>query len=310
MPISANALRTANLSEDVFGDIRSCLGVWSAAVNSSLLASQKAAESASAGDDFFVALSCNLLWASTVFFAPPAVGEFATAGKQSFATVAASLLGAAGGSNLFGVLRSLADSSDATYNFMRQLILRQVPVMLEGVSGVASEWLAKGVLVNELAKLAARGAKAPDQVTDDEFISYYNMISTKLQRYKIVWERLVFPSRLTPFSEGQVGLENFFSMELDYALQQYQDQFDKWRSEGPAGISDLVDYVRDHPFVPDIHYAGLPRSVSAGAYALRGGANPFGHKTPKKLPFAQPSAPLIIRLLRYLNHVERLPGLE
>jgi hypothetical protein len=48
------------------------------------------------------------------------------------------------------------------------------------------------------------------ELTEDDFFQYYRSAKGADDRYRMVWNMLVFPNTLTTFDRGQDGLEDFF----------------------------------------------------------------------------------------------------
>ena len=78
------------------------------------------------------------------------------------------------------------------------------------------------------------------------------------ERYRMVWEWLVFPNSLTTFDRGQDGLEDFFSRELKATFEQFEQQWQAYTLEATRNYSGLGRYMKINPFVPHLTYPGLP----------------------------------------------------
>ena len=294
MTITASAINSLPLGKDVYGDITNCFQDWRAAACDAIFSTPEPTDD-TANTQWWIAILGNMAWAATVMF-PPAfavvgVAEvaaeaglvIATGAREeatitravvagaSAATQAVSFLGAAAGSGVVAKVNEYqgkikADGKD----YIRHYVLSQIPRLQSAYVDVADDW-AKRDLLNHLislAGLAKHQRSGSYDLTDEDFLDYYKSAKGADQRYRTVWEDLVFPNFLTTFDRGQEGLEDFFSRELKVAFQQFEDQWNAYTAEAARNFSGVGRYLQLTPFVPRLTYPGLPTHLNLAAQNL------------------------------------------
>ena len=260
MTVYDAAVKNLPLGHDVYGDITNCFQDWRAAACDAIFSAPEPSDD-NANTEWWIAILGNMAWAATVMF-PPAftVVEAAVVAGASAATKAVSFLGAAAGSGVITKVREYrgkikADGKD----YIRHLVLSQIPRLQSAYVVIVDAW-AKDDLIDYLIMFAEKEKEkhgGSGAVTEEEFFRYYKSAKGSEERYRMVWEWLVFPNSLTKFDRGQEGLEDFFSRELKETFEQFEQQWHAYTIEATRNYSGLGRYMKINLFVPHLTLSGF-----------------------------------------------------
>ena len=200
---------------------------------------------------WFISLAGNMLWAATVFFPPAAplaaaalaAKAAAVAAGPSLATKAASLLGAALGSNVLGQLKGQPVSIDAAKSFLRDVMAKRQDQLYALYVGAADDWIYKNLssyVTGQLMDAASEkewekshrtqifSEEWPALLTDQLVESYMSKVTNIDEMYDYTLKGFLFPGAGIGSADVNKGLRNFMVTEMNSALKDFMRQYNEW----------------------------------------------------------------------------------
>lgn len=269
MAISAAAITRleSNLAISVEGFIADGLSDWAQAAEGAI---NDARDPDEADSEIFwlIALAGNMLWASTVFFAPE-VGLFGEAviGATN-ATKAASLLGAGLGSDVVHKLHTRQPNPENAKAFLRDVVAARKDELREIYVDAADEWIKRVLAPHVIEDVSGlqwegRGRPAPE-VFDQDLQKVTVHGQAALRDFTV--EHFLFPGAPFTAKEQSVGMRNLMVKELQGALLDFNRQYREWRNEVASEADayqgdEPLDVLAVFPFNPRLKFTGVPASV-------------------------------------------------
>jgi hypothetical protein len=235
---------------------------------------------------WWFALAGNMLWAATAFFPgggviqqlEKGVAKVAVNGVTKYmpmikefpsnwptATRAASLLGAAAGSNVIGMAAAVASGkwslANAKFQMTRQLASQRGGIKEAFVNG-ATAWVNKTLLPRALAKA---GIQDGDGATRDSAVIQILGTSQRDERRSFTWGNYIFPSSPAYTAnpkERSTALGEYMKDQIEEALKNFDRQ---WREYQRANV--WAGQARRPPFKATLAFKGVPSGVQPTARA-------------------------------------------
>jgi hypothetical protein len=236
---------------------------------------------------WWIGLAGNMLWAATAFFPGGGVIQQVESGVAKItqngvtkylpmikefpsnwptATRAASLLGAAAGSNVIGMAGAVAAGNwslaNAKFQLTKVLGSKRGGIKETFVKG-ATAWVTSTLLPRALAKA---GIKDGDASTRDSAVIQILGTSQRDERRAFTWGNYIFPSTPEYTSnpkERSAALGDFMKDQIDEALENFDRQWTDyqraWKWHGKA---------RRAPFKATLGFKGVPSELQPEARAI------------------------------------------
>jgi hypothetical protein len=216
--------------------------------------------------------------------------------RPSLKTKAASLLGAALGTDVIGKLTKQPPTSDAAKSFLRDVIAKKQDELRKIFVAAADNWIEEKLSLYVLVgvvdhreceqhgRLQVSEAELWDLLTDDVAQEYMSKVANINDLYLYTAKNFLFPGvdfvGDVDFDGAKLNfpLRKFMVTEINQALREFNRQFKDWnkaRSHANPLISARslfqmstqhpvnlrVEFERKHPFRPSLKFMGLPNSV-------------------------------------------------
>jgi hypothetical protein len=275
----------AQLGEEVEQFIEDFTQDWQAAGQYALMNASDPQEDDS-DTYWWICLAGNMLWAATAFFPGGAVVQQLEKGvakvtvngltkylpmikelpsNWSTATKAASLLGAAAGSNIIGMTAAVSAGRWSLANAklqMTKLLAAQRGPIKEAFSAGATAWINSTLLPHALAMA---GIQDGDKSTRDSAVIQIMGTPQRNERRSFTWANYFFPATPEYAKDPQkrsAALGEYMKDQIDEALKNFDRQ---WRDYQRANA--WAGQARRPPFNATLAFKGVPSGVQPTARA-------------------------------------------